>query len=157
VPDYRYVKSRALALCLALAPTLSAQSQVEYIGGTSGQLRTGSTGRVELTDDRYFAFYGNRDVDHIQLRIPYARMNLIEYGQQVDRRLALALVLSPVFLLSKARKHYLTVGFTDEAGAQQAIVFRVDKDSIRAALVALEARSGLKVRYQDHEARKAGN
>jgi hypothetical protein len=144
-------------LCLALAGTLSAQSQVEYIGGTSGQLRTGSSGHVELSDERYFAFYGNRDVDHIQLRIPYARMNLIEYGQQVDRRLALALVLSPVFLLSKARKHYLTVGFTDEAGAQQAIVFRVDKDSIRAALVALEARSGLKVRYQDREARKAGN
>jgi len=155
VPDYCYV--RICALALALVCPLSAQSQVEYIGGTSGQLRTGSSGHVELTDDRYFAFYGNREVDHIQLRIPYARMNLIEYGQQVDRRLALALVLSPVFLLSKARKHYLTVGFTDEAGAQQAIVFRVDKDSIRAALVALEARSGLKVRYQDQEARKAGN
>jgi len=155
VPDYCYV--RICALALALVCPLSAQGQVEYIGGTSGQLRTGSSGHVELTDDRYFAFYGNREVDHIQLRIPYARMNLIEYGQQVDRRLALALVLSPVFLLSKARKHYLTVGFTDEAGAQQAIVFRVDKDSIRAALVALEARSGLKVRYQDQEARKAGN
>ena len=155
MPDYCYV--RICALALALVCPLSAQGQVEYIGGTSGQLRTGSSGHVELTDDRYFAFYGNREVDHIQLRIPYARMNLIEYGQQVDRRLALALVLSPVFLLSKARKHYLTVGFTDEAGAQQAIVFRVDKDSIRAALVALEARSGLKVRYQDQEARKAGN
>jgi hypothetical protein len=73
----------------------------------------------------------------------------------VDRRLALALAVSPVFLLSKARKHYLTLGYADEAGEQQALVFRVDKDSIRAALVALEARSGVKVRYQDAEARKA--
>ena len=142
----------AIALGGLVCP-LPAQTQVEYIGGTSGLLRAGSGGQLELTDQRYFAFYSGKT----QLRVPYARLNLIEYGQQVDRRLALALVLSPVFLLSKARKHYLTVGFTDEAGEQQAIVFRVEKDSIRAALVALEARSGLKVRYQDQEARKAGN
>ena len=144
---------RLCALALALACLVNAQTQVEYIGGTSGLLQAGSTGQVELTDNRYFAFYAHAK----QFRIPYARMNLIEYGQQVDRRLALALIISPVFLLSKTRKHYLTLGFTDDSGAQQAIVFRVDKDSIRAALVALEARSGLKVRYQDQEARKAGN
>ena len=37
------------------------------------------------------------------------------------------------------------------------MVFRVDKNAIRPALVALEARTGLKVKYQDQEARKAGN
>jgi hypothetical protein len=36
------------------------------------------------------------------------------------------------------------------------MLFRVDKNSIRAALVSLEARTGLKVQYQDEEARKAG-
>ncbi|MEP6961160.1 MAG: hypothetical protein ABI995_03730, partial [Acidobacteriota bacterium] len=83
--------------------------------------------------------------------------NLIEYGQQVDRRLALALVISPIFLLSKSRRHFLTIGYADENGAQQAMVFRVDKNSIRAVLVALEARTGRKIEYQDPEARKAGN
>jgi hypothetical protein len=124
-----------------------------YVGGTSNVLRPGSSGQIELTDGRYFAFYS----DKAQLRVPYARLNLIEYGQQVDRRLALALVVSPVFLLSKARKHYLTLGYTDESGDQHAVVFQVDKGSIRAALVSMEARSGLKVQYQDQEARKAGN
>ena len=151
--DFWTIRICSVALAAALACPVYGQTQVEYIGGTSESLRAGSSGQVELTDHRYFAFYGQAT----QLRVPYARMNLIEYGQQVDRRLALALVISPVFLLSKARKHFLTVGFTDEAGEQQAIVFRVNKDSIRAALVALEARSGLKVRYQDPEARKARN
>jgi hypothetical protein len=32
----------------------------------------------------------------------------------------------------------------------------VDKNGIRPALVSLEARTGLKVQYQDQEARKAG-
>jgi hypothetical protein len=35
-------------------------------------------------------------------------------------------------------------------------VFRVDKSDIRATLVSLEARTGLRVEYQDPEARKAG-
>ena len=151
--DFWTTRICLVVLGAALAFPAHAQTQVEYIGGTSESLRAGSSGQVELTDHRYFAFYSHTT----QLRVPYARMNLLEYGQQVDRRLALALVISPVFLLSKARKHFLTVGFTDEAGEQQAIVFRVNKDSIRAALVALEARSGLKVRYQDQEARKARN
>ena len=38
------------------------------------------------------------------------------------------------------------------------MVFRVDKNGIsRAALVSLEARTGVKIQYQDEEARKAGH
>jgi hypothetical protein len=137
---------------LFLTASAWAQTQVDYIGGTASQLDAGVSGRIELTDDQYFAFYSGKS----QLRLPYAQMNLLEYGQQVDRRLAMAVVISPVFLLSKSRKHYLTLGYTDDRGVQQALVFRVDKNSIRAALVALEARTGLNVKYQDQEARKAG-
>ena len=74
----------------------------------------------------------------------------------MDRRLLMAVVISPMFLLAKSRKHFLTVGYTDEDGRQQAMVFRVDKNGIRAMLVGLEARTGLKVDYQDPQARKAG-
>jgi len=146
-----------LALALLAAPPARAQAGVEYMGGTTAAIRPGSGGEIELTDRDYFAFYGHDGSKSVQVRVLYAHINLIEYGQQVDRRLALAMGVSPVFLLSKARKHYLTVGYTDEAGEQQALVFRVDKDAVRATLVALEARSGLKVRYQDSEARKARN
>jgi hypothetical protein len=136
-------------LCLAL----QAQTAVDYIGGTTASVKAGASGRIELSDEHYFAFYAGK----AQLRVPYEKVNLLEYGQQVDRRLALAVVISPVFLLSKSRRHFLTVGYADERGVQQAMVFRVDKNSIRAALVALEARTGLNVQYQDQEARKAGN
>jgi hypothetical protein len=141
-----------LALTLALAPTLVAQSRAQYAGGTSSQLASGVEGRIELSDEDYFAFYSKKT----QVRIPYDHINLIEYGQQVDRRLAMAAVLSPLFLLSKSRKHFLTVGYMDGDGKQQALLFQVDKGGIRATLVSLEARTGLKVEYQDEEARKAG-
>lgn len=141
-----------LLAVLALAPVLAGQSRAEYVGGTSPQLAAGSTGSIQVSDERYFAFYSSK----AQVRVPYDRIDLIEYGQQVDRRLALAVVVSPLFLLSKRRKHFLSIGYTGDDGKQQALVFRVDKSGIRPTLVSLEARTGLKVEYQDEEARKAG-
>jgi hypothetical protein len=131
---------------------LLAQSRAEYVGGTASTLASGNSGSIELSDQRYLAFYTKRG----QVRVAYDRVNLLEYGQKVDRRLLAAVVISPMFLLSKSRKHFLTIGYMDEDGKQQALIFRVDKGSIRSALVSLEARTGLKIQYQDEEARKAG-
>ena len=138
---------RVLALLLLLA-----QSRAEYVGGTVPALASGAGGSVEIADAGYFVFYAKG----AQVRVPYGRINLLEYGQKVDRRLLMAVVVSPIFVLSKTRKHFLTVGYTGDDGKQQAIVFRVDKNSIRPVLAGLEARTGLKVQYQDAEARKAG-
>ena len=142
----------SLAALLVLIPSLPAQSRAQYAGGTSAQLSTGVDGRIELSDEDYFAFYSKKT----QVRVPFDRINLIEYGQTVNQRLAM-LGAFTIGLLSKSRKHFLTVGYRDEAGKQQALVFRVDKGDIRATLVGLEARTGVKVMYQDEEARKAGN
>lgn len=125
---------------------------VHYVGGTVGAIPEDASGRL-LTTDELFLAYRMKGREH---NVPYRDVNLLEYGQNVNRRLGLAVVVSPLFLLSKARKHFLTVGYTDKDGKQQAMVFRVEKSKIRAVLVALEARTGLKVTYQDDEARKAG-
>jgi hypothetical protein len=61
-----------------------------------------------------------------------------------------------VFLLSKSHKHFVTLGYVDAEGKQQAVVFRVHKGGIGAVLAGLEARTGRRVEYQDQEARKAG-
>jgi len=136
----------------SVAVTASAETHAEYVGGTAENLASGRSGTMELADGKYFAFY----LKDAQVRVAYSQINLLEYGQKVDRRLALAVVISPMFLLSKSRKHFLTLGYTGDDGNQQALVFRVDKGDIRAVLAALEARTGLKVQYQDVEARKAG-
>jgi hypothetical protein len=74
----------------------------------------------------------------------------------VSRRYAEAILISPVLLLSKSRKHFVTLGYQDEAGKQQALVLRVEKGDIRTVLASLEARTGRRIEYQDSEARKAG-
>ena len=142
------------ALAAAVLPSLAAGDgcRAEYVGGTLSQLGTRVSGRIHVTDPEAFLF----ETKKVALEVPYDHINLLEYGQQAGRRYLLALAISPLLLLSKTRKHFLTVSFKDEAGLQQAMVFQVDKSDVRAVLAGLEARTGLKVDYLDEQAQKAG-
>lgn len=126
--------------------------RAEYVGGTIAQIPAGCRGAVQAGDAEYLVFYSGK----AHWRVPYQQINLLEYGQKVDRRILAAVVVSPLFLLSKKRQHFLTVGYSDEEGRQQAMIFRVNKDDVRAILVSLEARTGRKIEFQDDDARKAG-
>jgi hypothetical protein len=153
--DYTGVRTKVLVAFLLTCELLSARSRgsrAEYAGGTISQIPQGCTGNIQATDTEYFVFYAAK----ARWRVPYDRINLIEYGQKVDRRYLAAVFVSPLFLLSKKRTHFLTVGYTEPDGKQQAMIFRVDKNDIRTILVSLEARTGRKVDFQDDEARKAG-
>jgi len=125
--------------------------RVEYVGGTVAELSRSSAGLIDVTGDQYFRFESRSAV----VEVPYESINVLEYGQNASPRYILA-TLSPLFLLSKQRTHFLTVGYEDDHGRQQALVFRVGKGDIRALLASLEARTGRKVEYQDVEARKRG-
>ena len=125
--------------------------RAEYVGGTISQIPAGCGGQIQAIDSQFFVFYSHK----AQWRIPYDHINLLEYGQRVGRRYMAAVIISPLFLLSKKRQHYLTLGYSDESGQQQAMVFRVDKEDIRTILVSLEARTGRRVEFQDDDARKA--
>lgn len=142
------------AVCLITADTAIADegAAAQYIGGTLSMLEASPEGRIKTTDDIFLAFQASKREVHVA----YDKINLVEYGQNVDRRYIMAAIVSPLFLLSKKRQHFLTVGYTDSQGKQQAMVFKVNKKNIRSVLVALEARTGLKVQFQDDEARKAG-
>jgi len=150
------MRKLALSTVLILASLpLSAGhvgARAEYVGGTRADIPTSNVGDIQVMDNTYFIFLSKKT----QIKIPYDRINLVEYGQKVDRRYMAAALISPAFMFAKTRQHFLTLGFQDENGIQQALVFRVDKKDIRVALVALEARTGQQVRFQDQEARMAG-
>ncbi len=140
-------------ICTSFSALASSRSgsRVEYIGGTRADIPEKRNGEIRVTDHTYFIYVSK----HTQVRIPYGRINLLEYGQKVDRRYVAALI-SPMFLTAKKREHFLTIGFQDDEGQQEAMIFRLDKDDVRLALVGLEARTGQQVQYQDEDARLAG-
>jgi len=150
------IPMRRRIFCLSLAGLAAAatgdRGRVEYIGGTVDAFAGGTEGILKTSDKEYLILVTKRAT----MKVLYERVNLLEYGQQVSRRYALAILVSPVLILSRKRKHFLTVGFQDDGGKQQAAVFTVDKNDIRTLLASLEARTGVRVEFQDEEARKQG-
>lgn len=123
-----------------------------YVGGSLPGLPDSAKGRIHTTETDAFRFTA-KDLD---AEIPWERINLLEYGQRVGRRLGMAILISPLFLMAKTRKHFLTISYVDERERQQALVFQLDKDHVRSVLVSMEARTGLRVEFQDNEARFGG-
>jgi len=143
----------ALLLSAAFATAASSAGGVraEVVGGTLEALRKNTSSRLDFSDvDSLFI-----RCDKAEFRIPYHTIRVIEYGQTVGRRYISALLISPILLLSKARKHFLTLEFISN-GKTEAVVFRVNKNDVRAALASVEARTGRSVDYLDDEARKSG-
>lgn len=139
-----------LFLCAGLLIAGEHGTKAEYVGGTLEQVKAGNGVRLLLTDASVMGI----DSKEAFLKIPYSQINQMEYGQKISRNIVPAIVISPLFLLNKTRKHFLTLGYLDQRGNQQALVLRVGKENIRALLASLEARTGQKVQYLDPESRK---
>jgi hypothetical protein len=151
----RDLARKLTVLVLIFCATASARNlggRAEYVGGTITQIPDGCGGIVQTVDNQFFIFYSKK----ASWRVPYNKINLVEYGEKVDRRYLAAVLISPLFLLAKKRQHFLTVGYSDDEDRQQAMIFKVNKDDIRSMLVTLEARTGRKVEFQDDDARKSG-
>jgi hypothetical protein len=123
-----------------------------YVGGTLNQIKENSEGKVSTTGSTAFTFESKAGA----VSIPYDHVNDLEYGQKAGRRLGLAIAINPLLFFSKKRRHFLTVGYQDSDGKQQAAVFELGKDVVRVTLATLEARTGRKIEYEDEEARNSG-
>jgi len=144
-----------LVALLVFAPLLVAgdiDTRAQYVGGTVPGVRSKSDVRIDVEQPDVMLLRAGRN----SIEVPYKDVTNLEYGLRVGRRYVSAVLVSPLFLVAKTKKHFLTIGYMDKDGHEQAIVLQVGKDQIRPLLVSLEARTGRRVEYQDEEARKAG-
>lgn len=142
-------------MLLALSSLLLARdtgSRVLYVGGTVPGVANKSAARIDIHGDDALKLI----VKDNSFSVAYKDVTTLEYGMRMSRRYVEAALISPMFLLGKKKTHFLTIGYADAAGNQQAMVLQVGKDDIRVLLVSLEARTGKVVEFQDEEARKAG-
>jgi hypothetical protein len=121
-----------------------------YVGGTLTDIPEKTEGRFDLTDEAAMKFTFKKG----GATILYKNVTSIEYGQKAGRRVGVALAVTPFALFSKKRKHYVTLGFTDQNGKSQGAVFEISKGTIRRILTTLEQRTGKRVEYESEEAKK---
>jgi len=122
---------------------------VRYAGG-SVAIPQDTEGKLDTSDQKVMHFASKKG----SFDIPYDGISSIEYGQKSGRRIAVAILVTPLALLSKKRKHFLTLGYKDRDDKQQGVVLELPKDLPATLIALLEARSGVKCEYESEEARK---
>jgi len=75
------------------------------------------------------------------VRIPYAEITDMEYEKSAHRRWKTGILLSPLALLSKGKKHWLAV-----IQGEKETVFQLDKSNFSKILAAIEGKTGKKVK-----------
>jgi len=140
-----------LALITLCLPAAQPGARAYLTGTTVPNFPSNCDVVLDMTGDQEMLFVTRA----LTLHVPYEKVNTVEYGQHVGRRYAEAVLISPLFLLSKTRKHFVTVGYVDGSGRQQALILQVGKGDVRAVLAELEAKTGRRVEYTDDEARKS--
>ena len=145
-----------LVLSFTITPIFAVDGKkAEYIGGTIAGMPEKAEGALDTKNESAITFTPDKK-GVSPLSIPYDKITSIEYGQKAGRRVAVAVLVSPIALFSKKRKHFLTLSYNDANGKEQAAVLELGKDIIRTTLTIVQTRSGKEIEYQDEEARKAG-
>lgn len=151
----RRLVSASLTLSLVAlfaTPALAVKKgQAKYMGGTTKTIAENAEGPIDLTNEKRLTFIPKNSVI---LEIPWDRVSQLEYGQKVARRWRSAILLSPLALFHKARKHFVTITYRDKDKTEQAVVLEFDNDDIRMVLASLKARTLQTIVYQDEEAKK---
>jgi len=149
-------KSVALVLILAFAWLPLAEASVKsgeamYVGGTIAGLQEGTMGKLDTKSDKVLVFRSPQGT----FEILYENVTSLEYGQKAGRRLGVTILTgSLLYLLSKKRKHFLTVGYTDAEDKPQGVVLEIPKGTAKSFITIIEVRSGKKVEYESEEAKK---
>lgn len=124
--------------------------EVMYVGGTITQIPERTEGLLDADGKDALRFVSSKG----SFEIPYNQITTLEYGQKAGRRLAVALTLTIWALLSKKRKHFLTIGFNADDGTPHGVVLEIPKKYTKVYIAIIEARSGVKCDYESEEARK---
>jgi len=140
----------AFLLTAGSAPAAVRGDEVMYVGGTMQQIPDKTEGKLVLDAPTGAEFNCKKG----KFTILYKSITSLEYGQKSGRRVGVAIAISPIALLSKKRKHFLSVGFADENGAKQGAVFELSKGRTHSVITTLETRSGKKVEFESEDARK---
>lgn len=142
-----------LLACLLSLPLFAAVrgEKARYTGGTIKEIADNTEGVFDQSreDAAVFTTKGGQ-----KIVIVYKNVESLEYGQKAGRRVGVALAVSPLFLFSKKRKHFLSIRFKDEQGQSQGAVFELAKGIVRSTLNNFETRSGKQVEYESEEAKK---
>jgi hypothetical protein len=77
--------------------------------------------------------------------IDYDSIRAMQYERTEQPRYVAAVFVSPAFLLTRSKKHYLTIEYRDQAGEARSVIVRLNKRNARQAVEAITAQTNKSV------------
>jgi hypothetical protein len=132
------------AYCADLGRSGAAFDHAEYLKATS----TGKKQAVQpikgiLSFDsatKSVEFHDKKDTPAFSIK--YDSIRSILYEETSTPRYAAALIISPLFIFSHEKKHYLTIQFTDASGVGHYAIVHLDKKNAREVVAAAGTETG---------------
>lgn len=135
----------AFVFCWSLPASGAVRGdEAKYVSGSLSGIAENSEGKLDISGQSEMIFATTKGPN---TAIPYKAIASLNYGENAGRRVSVA-------LLSKKRKHYLTVTFIDAAGKNQYAVFELAKGIVKSVGTYLETHSGKKLTFDSEDARK---
>jgi hypothetical protein len=122
-------------------------NKAEYLVATAtGQVKAGAPvkGTLFFDNEKKTVTFLQESGSSI-LDIQYDSIKDITYEKASKPRYAEAVLISPFFLLSNSKKHYLTFQYDDPSGKGKYAIIHLDKKNAREAVACAEAQTGKKV------------
>jgi hypothetical protein len=85
------------------------------------------------------------------ITIPDDKIKSMLYEQTSKPRYAEAILISPFFLFTHSKKHFLTIQYTDPQGQGSFAMIHMDKSNARDIVAAAEADTGKKVERSEEK------
>ena len=132
---------------VSLAATATKFDHAEYLRPkTEGQKKDDHPVKGSISFDREkktVEFADEKGVSVVS--IPDDKIKSILYEKTSKPRYAEALLISPFFLFTHSKKHFLTIQYTDTDGQGKFAMIHLDKGNARDVVAAAEAETGKRV------------
>jgi hypothetical protein len=142
---------RAVLVLLILAPALAtpAESAETIFGKTKQVVATGDKSEQRdvafvVTDDKQLVIRDKSKKATPLVTIGFDEITALNYERSKHPRAKTAIFISPMFLMSSGKKHWLTIQYT-KAEKSDFVLLRLDKDEYQRVLATLEAQTGKKI------------
>jgi len=132
---------------VSLAATATKFDHAEYLKPkTEGQKKDDHPVKGSISFDRdkkMVEFADEKGVSVVS--VPDDKIKSILYEKTSKPRYAEAILISPFFLFTHSKKHFLTIQYTDTDGQGKFAMIHLDKGNARDVVAAAEAETGKKV------------
>lgn len=128
-------------ICHAVSPVVPGTVAATYDSGTANNMMAGSEGTLDLSLAKALVFRDN--AHRTTLTLPYDSIKDFQYTQPVVRHLGILPAIAVALVNARQRKHQFTITYMDETDTRQVVLFDVDKQTPRALLTLLRARTSV--------------